>query len=393
MGDMPLDVTFFDKLRKGVRHIELSVKDLKNQAENEFNKYSSLSQSDYDKIKNFESQVRSTYTETALLLGTMKSDTCNLDKIEEGLLGLEAEIDHFVQQGNLMKYGYKLWQNPCPVFIPDETEYELPEIVVDESKEVEVLNVAQVKEEVAPQLPSPTPTVTIARHDSPKVAAKKFTPRQSNENKKRPEKFNRTPQPFDFGIVNTRRFTMLPKTMLKQKETTYVVGDDRDCSVDSYQETKAVSYMNQTKSINPFASESTTMFNIPSIAMAKYDVPTTPNMSEMYSQDQITVEFTPGLTTKRPTGLRRARSKPSVGEEVSLPKEMPERTRSLREINLDYEKHLPATPKQPIVSKSVMESAKLIKSVKKSQLTDTPQMPSLSIDHNLHRRIIPNRYK
>jgi hypothetical protein len=106
-------------------------------------------------------------------------------------------------------------------------------------------------------------------------------------------------------------------------------------------------------------------------------------------QEQVTVEFTPGLTTRRPVG-RQATKKNLDLPASTVSAKVHEQVRSLREMNIDFDKHIPSTPPMPKISKANAESVKLIKSLRKAA-ESTPQRPTLSIDPSMHTRLLQKK--
>lgn len=394
MGDCEIELNFFDKLRKGVNTIESSAREFKFQAEKEFNKHLGLTDAERLKIKSFDQQIRKLYAEVSAEYGAVTAHTSPLDAIEKQIIGLDQLIEEFIAQNGLKKMGYKPWvdPNPLPAF-----------------EDLEVADRMELDGDMR-HAPSPAPTVTITK--SPRSVVKA---RFQN-------KFGRTPQPSDYGINhnNHKRFTMLPKSMLKQREQRAAVEAEQEAARKKEEPTAAAVPVPKP-TYNPFNGECTTVF-LPSMATARYELPSndyrlksnlfdtadTPPKDNTYSQDQITVEFTPGLTTRRPANVRRVKPRepmamPSLQESeqkaAAIERQesangfdaISETTRSLKEINIEnYEKHVAVTPRQPFVAKKSADSAKLIRSIRK-EFGDTPQMPQPSVDLHLHQRFLARK--
>jgi hypothetical protein len=339
-------------------------------------------------------------------------------------------LERFVETSNIKKFGYKPWVNPdaVPEPIPPsegEEEEESPEEdTVTTTVPVPVpvpVQVSREKEFKAPPIPRQQPKQPVPRRDPvheplpPEPSVKEevrpkaqFPKNLRNTFKVSPEKrtelnvngghkivekskanpnpiLGRTPQPYDFGL--TRRHTLVPKALYEA--TANHLSETTTSNFSHHlpqQNTSSHHEVSLEKGL--FGTDSATCrFNFGTMSL-NYKVPennvTPPNVypgKSLYpDQEEETVEFTPGLTTKRPVGAIQ-RLKPKTGTNIV--------DKPFKEINIDFDRHLPKTPKQPIPSNS-LKSAQLLKPVSNS---GTPQMPTLSIDEHLHKRFLAQAKK
>ena len=386
--------TFFAKLKEETTSIEKIAAEWKALSETKFNRHQPLTHEDAAKIREFDSKVRSLYVQLAAVNGEIKSKSSTIDSLEQQLVTLDKDIERYVLRNNLKKHGYVPWRNPNPI----EAKF------VEEEVECEVLRHA----------PSPAPTVTLDKKSS-------ITPNGKSLRKK-PNKSAapRTPQAADFGL-NNRRMTLFPKSMLKRQMDNgdQQESNNRENQKSAFKEQFAARLQQKLASRNPFDNDNAT-FNLPKVNAAKYNIPSNAYRARMQNVDSpetptanssqdhsITVEFTPGLTTRRPGGKSRVKhhvddesNGNSNSNEIHMAKNdgdnnpyatppyiVADVTRSLKEMNVDFNKHISETPRQPIVSKQVINSIKMVKSLRKEQL-GTPQMPSLTFDQNFHQRLL-----
>jgi hypothetical protein len=163
-----------------------------------------------------------------------------------------------------------------------------------------------------------------------------------------------------------------------------------------------------------FSADTTTRFNYPMTSMVNDEssmgsfmgnnnnnLETTPTRAigadSTLNNDQETIEFTPGLTTRRPKPIKRVKQ-PSAEPQVPPATQAVEQiTRSLKGVYLGV---IPETPTQPIPSAGLIKSIQRVKSVTKNFtngtgrriVPGTPQMPDTSaVDEKLYQYNLRNR--
>lgn len=161
-----------------------------------------------------------------------------------------------------------------------------------------------------------------------------------------------------------------------------------------------------------FSADTTTRFNVPMTSMHEessmgsfmnnnnFEISCTPTRTVggdlSLNNEQETIEFTPGLTTRRPIqrAVKRVRE---PQPELPAPTQAVEQiTRSLKNVYMGVAE----TPTQPIPSMKLVQSIKAVKSVSKKftnglgskVVPGTPQMPDSSeIEETLHRYMLRNK--
>ena len=223
--------------------------------------------------------------------------------------------------------------------------------------------------------------------------------------KKYDKLLTRTPRLQDFGI--TRRFTLLPsvyhKPDLNGRSQQYSTPEEPSYSSS---QTCRFNYMN-----NGFNMAS----NMDPIT------PPNPDLSHNNSQATdsfVTVEFTPGLTTKRPKGISRINNDHNrnqnnkndhkrenypnpkndynyrnQNQNQNRAKDWSEPTQSQRlpqSVLQSVDNNSEVTPEQPIPGADAAKSAQLLKSIGGNKGSGTPPMPKSRVDRNFHQQILNN---
>lgn len=238
----------------------------------------------------------------------MRSEPLNLTEILKEIQNLNQGLKNIEDSSGIKNYGYKPWSDP-----------NADEHIISSKREVLPITLSDTP------LKTPRRSARLAKTPrSEKKSERKKELFKEKSERKVPEKcYGRTPQPHDFGI--TKRFTLVPQQFLKNK----------------FESTP-----DKPKEICAFHVAT----NSPLIAPNE-DVQVTPTNNDFshLSQDQETVEFTPGLTTQRPKAVKRVK-------EVS---------------------HRKITPEEPISSLDEQKASQLLKSIKKKGVNGTPQMPDI----------------
>lgn len=387
--------SFFDQLRHGLTSIEAKVTQLKALAAQNFihEEAEESTDSDLEKVRNFENDIRSMHQDVMDLKHRVLTRHNDLDGIEHRLQDLSSHLNQFVVKNELQKYGYVPWVSKRPV--AEEPE---PDPVAGDAVTQPVCNSKQDAAETSDvpdnvvqngntngimrRVSSPTP-VAKKRPITPKsVAFKDDDDRKRKDARSRHKldlNFGNTPR-TSFAPTANRRFTILPPglTLNSNVEETAVIVP------------RPNQYAPDTSRNNPFANETTTRFNLPNL-MQSYNLPSAPGTPLHMTSDSIvheheTIEFTPGLTTRRPVAVRRCKEPAAAAE-----KKVTAVTNSFK--NLSFV----GTPTQPIPSRKLMESVKAVKSHgKMKQVGDklvvaTPQQPVSNIDPNLCKYLLRNR--
>lgn len=219
--------------------------------------------------------------------------------------------------------------------------------------------------------------------------------------KKYDKLLTRTPRLQDFGI--TRRFTLAPHPFIKPEPN----ARGQQCSTPEEPNFSS----SQTCRYNYLSN---TAFNIASNSMPM--TPPNPDLSHNNSQATdsfVTVEFTPGLTTKRPKGIsrinadnnraknennrdhKRDNNRDRIRDDFNYQnrqKNWSEQTQSQRlpqSILQSMDNNSEVTPEQPITGADPAKSAKLLKSIA-GKSSGTPPMPKSRVDVNIHQQILKN---
>lgn len=161
-----------------------------------------------------------------------------------------------------------------------------------------------------------------------------------------------------------KRYTMIPKNLI---DNVKISPNEKEGSQDTcYFNDLTISKFSFMSSQN---SQNSQNFQNSTNVGKKFDEYLSPKVTKEI-QEQFTVEFTPGLTTKRPVGkLDRVRA--TKAEKPSLTK-------------LNYKKEEESTPQMPIEAATI--AANII-SIKKSKAA-TPDTPTAVIDPHFHSRIL-----
>ena len=305
-------------------------------------------------------------------------------------------MNQFVVKNELTKYGYVPWVNKRPV------QVEEPDSAAPAGDREELVRNGICAPEASP--PSPLPaqpaasmngaTVSTATSDlslqhlptpipkqrsttTPKSVGFKEDEDQKLKDPRSRRKLdaNLCPTPRSFAPVAARRFTILPPGL-----TQSIAASDKTEAV-VFKKKEVVQDVSRN---NPFASDATTRFNLP-ILMQSYnlqpDGTPPPNASESTLNEQETIEFTPGLTTRRPVAVKRCKEPTRV---------MP--NRKVNDVANSFKNlSFVGTPTQPVPSRNLLASVKAVKSHgKMKQVGDrlvpaTPQMPVSNIDQDLFK--------
>lgn len=375
-------VSFFDQLHDGLISIDAKVAKLKELAGKNFIEEDGDQVADdgFEKVRNFENDIRSMHSEVTDLKQRVFNRHNDLDGIEHKLQDLSAHLNEFVVKNELLKYGYVPWVNKRPVEAEEEADeaagddvrFPVPDVVVEEPETSDIPD-SGVKNEPKPAIrmtvssPAPVPKKRLMTPKS--VAFKDVDDDRKRKDVRSRHKldlnFADSPK-ISFAAKAGRRFTILPPGLTlngNHDETEVIVPRQKDKVPDTIRN-------------NPFANETTTRFNIP-ILMQSYNhfEPGTPQQmaSDSIVNEHETIEFTPGLTTRRPVAVRRCK------DPIEEKKMMTTVTNSFK--NLSFV----GTPTQPIPSRKLIESVKAVKSHgKMKQVGDnlvpaTPQMPVSNI--------------
>jgi regulator of replication initiation timing len=422
MDTKPL--SFFDHLQQGLADIDAKVIRLKEVANGNFMDHATGEDDDdgFQKVRSFESDIKCMHREVSGLKSHVFNLDNELDIIEHKLQDLSSHLNQFVVKNELTKYGYIPWSNPRPVEQPDAPDSQTEkskqngkfrlddspppqrQITADAVTTNGSCAAAPVVQQNGHQtngtsVPNGTPATNGTRSTMKSIiksvnpAPKSVTIREEDDDRKRKDPrlrvkldANLCPTPRSaFAPVAAKRFTILPPRAFAPDD------EDEDDDVVTLPHKMDVTHVvHDSSHNNPFASDATTRFNLPSL-MQSYNMPSFPGTPVANEQstmnEQETIEFTPGLTTRRPVAVKRCKE-PAAATATAAGTILPDRrtndlANSLK--NLSFV----GTPTQPIPSRKLIASVKAVKSQgKMKQVGDrlvnmTPQMPGSNIDPNV----------
>ncbi|XP_054156328.1 uncharacterized protein LOC128954758 [Oppia nitens] len=100
-------MSFFDRLRSGVQHIETEVKQLREMVDNRYQRSEDQLTSDLMKAKRFDQNVRNTYAEITYLYNTIKASGPPLAESAKRINTLKQMVFDIEDNSGIKDYGYK----------------------------------------------------------------------------------------------------------------------------------------------------------------------------------------------------------------------------------------------------------------------------------------------
>ncbi|CAG2165588.1 unnamed protein product [Oppiella nova] len=380
--------SFFDNLRSGVQHIETEVKRLKQMTDNSYQRSEEQVMADLMKAKQFDSNV-----EVTQLYNEVKGADRPLSDVQNKMEALKQILHDVEDNSGLQRYGYKPFGERYSeavddnVFVDDDNSTQwAANCASDESNDENVMNSKSLSQ------PShgfsderTTQTVRLAANA---VAVDDKRVDSSDHYADRPitqrydKLLTRTPQPLDFGI--TRRFTLMPQLYQQNKSNAKNVTEKASTAVvePSYDSTQTsrFNYLNLGSAVNPMTppvNASTNSYN-----------------NNNNADSFVTVEFTPGLTTKRPKGVSRVQANHN-----HLPVNENKRSNGgptgsgvgqrLPQSVLQSMENDKITPEQPIPVTNTDKSVKILRSIA-GKGSGTPPPPKPRVNPNYHNQILKN---
>lgn len=318
-----------------------------------------------------------------------------LSESKDRINAIREKLCDIEDNSGLKKYGYKPFAEQYSidtiddnVFVDDNNGSEVVQNRADDyTNEENTLSTKELSKELTKKAnlseERTTQTVHFAQdmpfsakklqtNDWPKPEPKPNENSGQNVTKKYDKLLARTPQPQDFGI--TRRYNFLPSIYDK----TEAKNTPEEPNFDTTQ-TCRFNYINNG-------------FNL---GTAIEPMATPPNQSSHNSNADsfITVEFTPGLTTKRPKGISRVNANNNhktydnhnnKGKDL---KPVEESFKRLPQSVLQSVENDKITPEQPIPSADSSKTAHILRSIG-GKGSGTPPLPKSRVDPNLHKQIL-----
>lgn len=409
-------------------------------------------------VQNLEKHIHSTYGLVMELRSIMYNESFDLDRIEHKLQDLSSHLNDFVKKHDLTKFGYKPWINPrsyvkIPAVEVVPEEVDLPKqngIAVDINANIQsevdgcvaskdlptasqktILKTPEVKSNgIKKKTPKsvgfkttnePEQAIVVEENIKPsQVTAPVPTPRPRV---KSPVKVKEPEPEAKPAVIPAKRYTILPPFLLSSHvrekpvfqhpappafsmmPSTYVPTSTWNPveteKVPIPEETFAVEHpvATGTSSFMTSMNEDTSSLSFMGFnnnVYKSFNHTTTPVREvESTLNEQVTVEFTPGLTTKRQQkAAKRCKEKEKDGPLPPVSESVDQITRSLKEVSLCP----PDTPVQPIPTVGLIQSIKAVKSHSKNfgstAVPGTPQMPDSSeFDQQLHKYMLRSRTK
>ncbi len=303
--------------------------------------------------------------EVSTLHNTIISSPINLNTIESQIFQIKQQLNDLENNSRLKNYGYKPWINE------ESVDQSLNNLEIDSNIRPDVEKSSENTINANKLLSMDEMTVKSIGSDEQTFETVKYIPianQEMSENESKPKDnkldkyLGRTPQPYDFGI--TRRFTFVPQLFLNNHN--------------NYKSNSPQNMNNESTNTCRF-NYLTNNFNLQS--NANPITPPNASLSSVNGGDSfVTVEFTPGLTTKRPKGISRVKANPKEEKTNANANHFSQVLQSVENEKI--------TPEQPIPSIDSSKSTKLLKSINK---TGTPPLPQTRVDLNLHNRLLKKK--